>query len=392
MSTSFSDGIHGQTYISSNLERTRAFLVDRLGLRLLKCTVHHHDERLKQYYFGFDESTSLPDDRQAVVSFIEWHPIFYTLPPLGLLDLAEVQAALNHPRVGDGRGRWGGGTNHHLAFHVRSRESLLKWKRHLSDAGVNVTGPYDRNFFHAIYFREPDGAIFEIATTQPGFRRKEEIQEDAPEYTLIGVRSEDAIAAETWADPIPEMTPDMTLAGFHHITSVCLESERTADFYVEKVGLDLIKRTEYMDAPNGTHYYYSALPDAVPGAIITFFGFPDQKPGQLGIGLAHHFTLAAKGDAALAEWQEILTAKGVHTTPIQDHLYFNAFYFSDPDGHICSVATRPNFTLDEDASSLGSRLCLPVRLEPRRAEIERYLTLKPAPAPISAGLVAYPGI
>lgn len=64
---------------------------------------------------------------------------------------------------------------------------------------------------------------------------------------------------------------------------------------------------------------------------------------------------------------------------MEDHLYCRAVTFRDPDGHLLQIATPPNFTIDESASSLGARLCLPEHLESQRTGIERFHQLRPAP-------------
>ncbi|MDL2404026.1 VOC family protein, partial [Rhizobium mayense] len=178
----------------------------------------------------------------------------------GFTDPALVADAVSNPRAGDPKGRWGAGTNHHLALHVPNRNGLLKWKRRLTDLGIHVTGPYNRNYFHAIYLRDPDGAIIEIATSEPGFGHDEAVLgsefKHQPEENLVGGRSELLVAAETWPTPMPTITDDYALRGFHHITSISSNAERTEKFFVETVGLRLIKKTDYLDEKGGTHYYY----------------------------------------------------------------------------------------------------------------------------------------
>jgi len=52
------------------------------------------------------------------------------------------------------------------------------WREELVEAGLNVTPVIDRKYFHSIYFREPGGVLFEIATDPPGFaidERREEL-------------------------------------------------------------------------------------------------------------------------------------------------------------------------------------------------------------------------
>jgi glyoxalase family protein len=67
------------------------------------------------------------------------------------------------------RGRMGIGAVHHIAWRTSSAESQREWRRLLAEAGMNVTPILDRNYFQSIYYREPGGVLFEIATDAPGF-------------------------------------------------------------------------------------------------------------------------------------------------------------------------------------------------------------------------------
>ncbi|MDQ6691135.1 MAG: ring-cleaving dioxygenase, partial [Candidatus Dormibacteraeota bacterium] len=65
------------------------------------------------------------------------------------------------------------GSVHHVAWRVRDDESQLAWRHHLLEAGFAVTPVRDRQYFHSIYFTEPGGVLFEIATDNPGFATDE---------------------------------------------------------------------------------------------------------------------------------------------------------------------------------------------------------------------------
>jgi glyoxalase family protein len=67
------------------------------------------------------------------------------------------------------RGKLGRGSIHHVAFRVENEAVQLEWRDRLVQAGVRVSAVKDRQYFHSIYFREPGGALFEIATDGPGF-------------------------------------------------------------------------------------------------------------------------------------------------------------------------------------------------------------------------------
>jgi glyoxalase family protein len=67
------------------------------------------------------------------------------------------------------------GTVHHVAMAVPTREDQRRMRAALVDAGRQVTQILDRQYFHSIYFREPGGVLFEIATMEPGFDTDEPV-------------------------------------------------------------------------------------------------------------------------------------------------------------------------------------------------------------------------
>lgn len=67
------------------------------------------------------------------------------------------------------RGLSGGGTVHHIAFSTDSDATQEKVREKLAGAGMNITPALDRSYFHSVYFREPGGVLFEVATNPPGF-------------------------------------------------------------------------------------------------------------------------------------------------------------------------------------------------------------------------------
>lgn len=72
--------------------------------------------------------------------------------------------------------RPGAGTIHHVAFRARSDAEQSEWRDRLAAAGQAVTPVRDRQYFNAIYFREPGGILFEIATDPPGFAVDEPVE------------------------------------------------------------------------------------------------------------------------------------------------------------------------------------------------------------------------
>ncbi|WP_372920429.1 ring-cleaving dioxygenase [Salegentibacter sp.] len=75
------------------------------------------------------------------------------------------------------RGVNAAGTNHHIAFRVKDEDSQEYFRKKIVEAGFNITGKIDRDYFYSLYFREPGGVLFEIATDNPGFTRDESLEE-----------------------------------------------------------------------------------------------------------------------------------------------------------------------------------------------------------------------
>jgi glyoxalase family protein len=343
-------GIHHLTAVCSNAQRTVDFYTKILGLQFVKKTVNFDDPSAYHLYFGNETGTP-----GTLVTFFEWKD----LP----------------------KGRTGIGATHHLAFIVESEEAQLMWKRWLIDHGTGVTGPYNRNYFHSIYFEDPDGLILEIATRLPGWTLDEPAgalgtRKITPPFELTRYgRDEDAIARIMWPEPVPSIAPAMQIKGLHHITAIASDIGVTAKFYTETLGLRLVKQTVNYDNPSSPHYYFG-VGDGKPGTIITYFGYAHgtMQEGSIGTGMTHHFAFAVENEETQLAWRTKLAEAGVQTTPVMDRIYFKSIYFHDPDGHILEIATlAPGFLIDEGSTELGRSLKLPKWLEPERPEIERIL-------------------
>ncbi len=75
------------------------------------------------------------------------------------------------------RGNNAGGTNHHVAFRVKDEETLMEMRKKVLEKGLQITEKINRDYFFSLYFREPGGVLFEIATDNPGFATDETVEE-----------------------------------------------------------------------------------------------------------------------------------------------------------------------------------------------------------------------
>jgi glyoxalase family protein len=83
------------------------------------------------------------------------------IPTAAIVDLVEA------PKGGHGIN--GSGTNHHVAFRVANEEMQMAFREKILSRGLHITPKINRDYFYSVYFREPGGVLFELATDNPGF-------------------------------------------------------------------------------------------------------------------------------------------------------------------------------------------------------------------------------
>lgn len=133
------DGFHSATLWLDDIAPTQRLLVDAMGYDEVGHEQGQGEERLR---------LKAPGDARGTV-----------------LDLKRSDA----PSIG----RQGAGSIHHIAFRALDDADQLDWRERMIAAGMDVTPVIDRQYFNAIYFREPGGVLFEIATDPPGFTKDE---------------------------------------------------------------------------------------------------------------------------------------------------------------------------------------------------------------------------
>ena len=132
-------GFHHITLTLANIKGTADVLTGIFGYQLV-------DQHVNRYRFATD-----------------------TVEGAALVDLVEAP--------GEARGQVAAGSVHHVAFRVKDDAAHLHFRQKITAKGFNVTPQIDRDYFHAIYFREPGGVLFEVATDNPGFTVDEPLAE-----------------------------------------------------------------------------------------------------------------------------------------------------------------------------------------------------------------------
>ncbi|MBS7563243.1 ring-cleaving dioxygenase [Mucilaginibacter sp. Bleaf8] len=131
-------GFYNVTITTNKLQPTADILTSVFGYRLL-------EQHVNRYRFVTD-----------------------TVENANIIDLVEVP--------GEKPGHVAGGSVHHVAFRVKNEEALMQYREKIAALGLNITDKIDRNYFYSLYFREPGGVLFELATDNPGFAVDEPVE------------------------------------------------------------------------------------------------------------------------------------------------------------------------------------------------------------------------
>ena len=130
-------GFHTVTLTLNNIKATAAILTDIFGYKQTE-----QEGSLYRYKTDSVDNAALVD----------------------LLEMPKSERGLN-----------AGGTNHHVAFRVKDEETLMAIREKVVARGLQITEKINRDYFFSLYFREPGGVLFEIATDNPGFATDETV-------------------------------------------------------------------------------------------------------------------------------------------------------------------------------------------------------------------------
>ena len=143
----------------------------------------------------------------------------------------------------------------------------------------------------------------------------------------------------------------VTPQGLHHVTAIASDPQKNVDFYIQGLGLRLVKKTVNFDDPGTYHLYYGDI-SGKPGTLMTFFPWRGIRPGVVGSGQSTQTAFSVPA-GSLGWWSEHLTGLGfspriTSTTSSEERLLV-----LDPDGlQIELVATNEDDPRDPWDSAL----------------------------------------
>jgi glyoxalase family protein len=126
------------------------------------------------------------------------------------------------------------------------------------------------------------------------------------------------------------MTDVTPTPGIHHVTCIAGDPQRNVDFWVETLGLRLVKRSINQDDP-GTYHFFFADAEGTPGTSMTFFPWEDLPQGKVGTGQVSRTAFRVPA-GSLDYWESRFDDYGVEYDDRVERFGETVLPFSDPDG------------------------------------------------------------
>jgi len=163
----------------------------------------------------------------------------------------------------------------------------------------------------------------------------------------------------------------MKLEGIHHITAITGDAPRNVDFYVRLLGLRLVKKSVNQDDPTVYHLFY-ADEHGSAGSDLTFFEYPNARPGRAGAGMVHRIVHRVRSADTLDFWADRLGSEGVSTSRVESGLRFADFEGLQHELRVVDVPDAPlaarSTELPEEHALLGFHEVHAAVADPRKSE------------------------
>lgn len=163
------DGLKFELTVSKNKDNRAPWITSEinadhaiLGFHQVTITTNKIDKtaEILTQVFGYTLSETLVNRSRFITDAVQ---------QAAIVDLVEAP--------GEVAGHVAGGSVHHVAFRVKDEQTLMYFRDKIAAMGLHITEKIDRNYFYSLYFREPGGVLFELATDNPGFSVDEPLNE-----------------------------------------------------------------------------------------------------------------------------------------------------------------------------------------------------------------------
>ena len=152
---------------------------------------------------GVDIESARPDSTRRVLTDL-----------LGYQDFDGTRFVVNTPEsaseiivrepANNRMGQAGAGGVHHVAFRVQDDAEMLAFQEKIEAAGLRTSGYVDRYYFHSLYFREPGGVLFELATEGPGMVTDEPLETLGERISIPPFMEDRRVRIEAGLKPLPK--------------------------------------------------------------------------------------------------------------------------------------------------------------------------------------------
>ncbi|MGV2620795.1 UNVERIFIED_CONTAM: ring-cleaving dioxygenase [Halobacillus marinus] len=305
-------GIHHVTAITSSAEKNYEFFTYVLGMRLVKKTVNQDDIETYHLFFADDEGNPGTD-----MTFFDFPGI-----PKGTHGTNEIART---------------------SFRVPDDEALEYWVKRFDRLDVKHSGIKERFGRRVLPF----------------------VDFDDQSYELVSDEKDNGVApGQPWKKgPIPLEYAIRGLGPLHvRVDNVTYFKEM-----LEKVLL-------FREVDQEGSFHLFEVGEGGNGAAVIVEYNTILPPARQGFGTVHHAAFRVEDREALQEWIDRLPKFGFRTSGFVDRHYFGSLYANVAPQILFEFATDgPGFMGDEPYETLGEKLSLPPKLEPKREEIENYV-------------------
>ena len=303
-------GIHHVTAMTNNAMRNYDFMIEVLGMRLVKKTVNQDD--IQTYHTFFADDVGSPGTDMT----------FFDFP--------------NNPR-----GSRGTNAISRTGFRVPNDAALEYYLERFEEKGVKHDGIQELFGKKVLPFEEEDGQRYQLFSDE---------------------KNQGVEPGQPWKNgPVPE---DKAIYGLGPI-------EITVSYYddFKKVLQDIYGMKPVLEEENVT--LLDVGEGGNGGQVILR---KDQGvEGRQGYGEVHHVSFRVEDQAALEEWEKKYRTMGIGNSGLVDRFYFGALYARIGHILIELSTDGPGFMDDEPYETLGESLALPPFLEPKREQIEAQI-------------------